>query len=222
MNYVTGACTKMANYYAYLRVSTKKQTIENQKLAVMDWAMKRGIPLPAENIYYDEAISGGISPKDRPGFKALWEKLQPGDYLIVPELSRLGRSLRDIVVIVDELKKKDIKLIAIKEGLDPDTNKMFYNIALAIFGALAETERELIRERTREGLARARAEGKQLGRPRKVDDAKILTLLRRGLKPREIADVLGVSRNTVYSAIKRLKKAGLIEKKEYYVVKGGV
>ena len=209
----------MSNYYAYLRVSTKKQTIENQKLAVMDWAMKRGIHLPAENIYYDEATSGGIHPMDRPGFKELWGKLQPGDYLIVPELSRLGRSLRDIIVIVDELRKKGVKVIFIKEGLDPDTNQMVYNISLALFGTLAEVERELIRERTKEGLARARAEGKHIGRPYKVDYDKILKLLEKGLKPREIADILGVSRNTIYSAIKRLRKAGLIEKKEYYVVK---
>jgi len=213
----------MATYYAYLRVSTEKQTIENQKLAVMDWAMKRGITLPAENIFYDEAVSGAVNPLQRPGFKALWEKLQPGDYLIVPELSRLGRSLRDIVVIVDELKKRDIKLTAIKEGLDPDTNQMFYSVALAIFGALAEVERELIRERTKEGLARARAQGKKLGRPYKIDYDKVLKLLEKGLKPKEVADILGVSRSTVYSAIKRLKKKGLIEKKEVYIVrkKGG-
>lgn len=208
--------------YAYLRVSTEKQTIESQKMAVKKWAESRGLPLPDENIFYDEAVSGAINPFDRPGFKQLWEKLHEGDILIVPELSRLGRSLRDIITIVDELNKRSVQLIAVKEGLDPTQNQTFYKVALAIFGVLAEVERDLIRERTKEGLARARAQGKKLGRPRTVDYDKVITLLQRGMSPKEIADILEVPRTTIYTVLKRLRARGIIQKREYYIVnKGG-
>lgn len=90
---------------------------------------------------------------------------------------------------------------------------------IGLFGILAEIERQLIIERTKEGLAAARQKGKKLGRPRKVDPNKLLTLLKKGLKPKEIGEILGVNVRTIYANIERLKKAGIIEREERWIVK---
>jgi len=166
----------------------------------------------------DPAISGAVPPLKRPHFSQLWAKLQKGDTLIVFELSRLGRSLRDIVFLTSELQAKGVRLISIKEGLTPE-NEFQYTIMVGLLGILAEVERKLISERTKAGMLRAKAAGKQIGAKPKVDTQKLITLLRKGLRPAEIAQVLGVSKSTVYAAIRRLQKAGLIEHKEEWAVK---
>jgi len=204
--------------YAYLRVSTEKQDLGAQKEAIMNWALKNNLTI--DEFFEDEAVSGAKSPFKRPGFKKLWEKLRPGDTLIVFELSRLGRSLRDIVFLTDELRKRGVRLVSIKENLDP-SNEMQYTIMIGVLGLLAEIERQLIRERTKAGIERAKKEGKRIGRPPKIDTEKLLMLLRKGLRPKEIADILGVSVRTVYSAIQRLKKAGLVERQEKWLVRIG-
>lgn len=202
--------------YAYLRVSTRKQEIAVQRRAIEEWASRNGISI--DEWFEDEATSGGVPPLKRPGFSRLWERLKPGDTLVVFELSRLGRSLRDIVLLASELKERNVQLISIKEGIDP-SNELAYTLTIGLLGILAEVERQLIRERTKAGMAAAKARGKHVGRPPKVDPSKVLALLKRGLKPREIADILGVSPSTVYSCIRRLRKAGLVERKEEWVVK---
>jgi len=202
--------------YAYVRVSTERQSLEAQLGAIEEYCRERGIELA--KVFRDEAISGARNPLERPGFKELWRVLREGDVLIVPELSRLGRSLKDIVLLASELKDRGVKLVSIKEGITPD-NELQYNIMIGLFGILAEVERQLIRERTREGLLAARRRGKRLGRPPKVDKQKLLILLKRGMRPREIAEILGVSVRTVYSNIERLKRAGLVEREERWVVK---
>jgi len=203
--------------YAYVRVSTKKQDVESQKKAIEEWAAKHNLRI--DRFFEDDATSGVVPPKKRPGFSKLWETLQPGDTLIVFELSRLGRSLKDIVFLAEELRERGVTLISIKEGIDPKQNPLHYKITIALMGIFAELERELIKERTKAGMAKAKAEGKHIGRPRKLDPAKVLTLLKKGLKPSEIAGILGVSKFTVYSCLRRLREAGIVEKREEWVVK---
>jgi len=203
--------------YAYVRVSTEKQDIQVQKSAILEWGEKNNIKI--DNWIEDEAISGSMPPLKRPGFSTLWKLLKKGDTLVVFDLSRLGRSLRDIVFIASELRERGVKLISLKEGLDPKANELQYTITIGVLGLLAEIERQLIRERTKAGLMRARERGKKIGRPPKVDRQKLIKLLKRGLRPREIAEILGVSVRTVYSNIDRLRKAGVVEREERWIVK---
>ena len=97
------------------------------------------------------------------------ERLAPGDRLIVSELSRLGRSLGQVIHIVDELVKRKIRFTAIKESIHFEGKQdLQTKVMVALFGLFAEVERDLISERTREGLASARAKGRLLGRPKGV------------------------------------------------------
>jgi DNA invertase Pin-like site-specific DNA recombinase len=147
---------------AYLRVSTVKQDTENQMLVINEYARQNG--LKVDEVVRVE-LSSRRSRKERL-IDQLLEDLRPGDTLITMELSRLGRSLGEVVNTVETLTKKKVKLICIKQNLvangknDPSTT-----VLLAVFSALAQVERELISERTKAGLQRARAEGKKLGNP---------------------------------------------------------
>jgi len=147
---------------AYLRVSTLKQDTENQMLVINEYARQNGLII-------DEVVkvelSSRRSRKERL-IDQLLVDLRPGDTLVTVELSRLGRSLGEVVNTVETLTKKKVKLICIKQNMtvngkkDPSTT-----VLLAVFSALAQVERELISERTKAGLQRARAEGKKLGNP---------------------------------------------------------
>lgn len=144
--------------YGYIRVSTEEQNLENQKKAI------------AENYSVDEWVeekkSGTIDYRKR-NLGDLVEKLAPGDTLIITELSRLGRSLTMIFNIISILKEKKIRCIAIKNNFDlnPDnSNDIVSSVLMFAFGLSAQIERELISERTKQGLAVARAKGKRIGR----------------------------------------------------------
>ena len=146
---------------AYIRISTSGQNLATQKLAILDYAQQKGIRI-------DEFIGVQVStrkPGQRRGIKELLENLNEGDTLIVSELSRLGRSLGQIIQIVDQLLKAKIRFIAIKEAISFDGEQdMRTKVMIALFGLFAEVERDIISERTKEGLAAARAKGKLLGR----------------------------------------------------------
>jgi len=202
--------------FAYLRVSTEEQTVESQRRAIEDWAARSGLRI--DEFVEDPATSGAVPPLKRPGFSQLWARLREGDTLVVFELSRLGRSLRDIVFISSELRARGVRLVSIKEGITPES-ELQYTIMIGLLGILAEVERKLISERTKAGMMRAKAQGKRIGAQPKVDPAKLMTLMKRGLRPPEIAQILGVSRSTVYAALRRLRAAGLVERREEWIVK---
>ncbi|RLE59124.1 MAG: recombinase family protein [Thermoprotei archaeon] len=204
--------------YAYLRVSTEKQDVTSQRKAIEDWAEENNVAI--DEWFEDSAVSGSVPPLKRPAFSKLWSKLEKGDTLVIFELSRLGRSLKDIVFLADELRKRGVTLISLKEGIDPRKGDLNYNITIGIMGLLAEVERQLIRERTIAGLRRAREQGKRIGRPQKVEARKVLLLLQKGMKPSEIAKILGVSRSTIYSCLRRMRNAGIIERRNEWIVKG--
>jgi DNA invertase Pin-like site-specific DNA recombinase len=189
---------------AYLRVSTGSQDIAKQKFAILDYAQQQGISI-------DEFIEAQISSRqtmEKRGIDDVLKHLGAGDRLIVSELSRLGRSLGQIIYIVDTLVKRNIRFVAIKETIRFEGKQtMQTKVIVALFGLFAEVERDLISERTREGLIAAKAKGKLLGRPRgslgrsKLDgkELEIQTLLDKKVSKASIAKIMGISRTALYS-----------------------
>ena len=146
-----------------------------------------------------------------------------GDRLIVSELSRLGRSLGQVIQIVDTLVHRKVRFTAVKEGITFEGKQdLQTKVMIALFGLFAEVERDLISERTKEGLVAARAQGKMLGRPKgtrgktKLDgkEQDILQLLSKDVSLASIAKIMDVSRTALYHFIKTRKIApGLTRKR---------
>ena len=195
---------------AYLRISTEQQDINSQRLAILDYANKNDMKVDE---FMQVQRSSRTSGADR-GLDSLLEKLQPGDKLIVSELSRLGRSLGQIIRLVDELVRRTIELIAVKENILLDGKQSIQNkVMVAMFGLFAEIERDLISERTKQGLAAARAKGKLLGRPKgslgksRLDgkEEEIKMLLSKGVSKTSIAKIMDISRTALLSFMKSRK-----------------
>ena len=148
---------------AYLRVSTGSQDLATQKLAILDFTQRRRFTVDA---FIESRISSRKSPIER-RIEEMLGTLQSGDRLLVSELSRLGRSLSQVLQIVATLIERKIRFIAIKEAIEVEGKQdLRTKVMIAMFGLFAEVERDLISERTKEGLAAAKAKGKQLGRPK--------------------------------------------------------
>ncbi len=145
--------------YAYIRVSTNYQTVQNQKIAIREYAKYHRI---RNIIWVAETISGTKNPEKRK-LGNLLGAANEGDTIIVTELSRLGRSMMMILDVLQMLLEKNVKVIAIKEGYELGDNIQSKVLAFA-FGLSAEIERTLLSERTKQGLERARKMGKQIGR----------------------------------------------------------
>ena len=192
---------------AYLRVSSGAQELANQKYTILDYAQQQGIAI-------DEFVETQVSTRraiEKRGINEAIERLSAGDRLIVSELSRLGRSLGQIIQIVDTLVTHKIRFVAIKEAIRFEGKQtMQTKVMIALFGLFAEVERDLISERTREGLAAAKAQGKLLGRPKgslgqsKLDgkEAEIQTLLDKKVSKASIAKIMGISRTALYNFIR--------------------
>ena len=161
----------------------------------------------------DALIAAGVAPAriyedlasarrdDRPGLKACLKALQPGNTLVVWKLDRLGRDLKHLVAVVDELRARSVGF-RVLAGAEIDTTTANGRLVFGIFASLAEFERELIAERSRAGLAAARARGRAGGRPRKMDRA-MLRIVMSAMADREtdvqaLAQHLGVSRSLLY------------------------
>ncbi len=192
----------MSKVIGYIRVSTDKQTTENQKLAILDYCNKENLKV---SDWIKVSVSSRKSSKDRK-LDQLTEQLDSGDTLIVSELSRLGRSVGQVATLVDALTKSGIKIISIKEDMVLNGNpNLQTKVMLTMFSLFAEIERDLISERTKEGLKRARAEGKLLGRPKgslgksKLDGkvAEIKDYMSKGVNLTNIAKIYGVSYGTM-------------------------
>lgn len=144
--------------YGYLRVSTEEQNLENQERAISEnWKVDKWI---------EEKKSGTLDYRKR-NLGGLLEELKEGDTLVITELSRLGRSLSMIFNIISILKDKKIRCVAIKNNFDLNPNNpndIISEVILFAFGLSAQIERQLISERTKQGLAVARAKGKKIGR----------------------------------------------------------
>ncbi len=170
------------------------QALDLQRDALM------GAGIPTGQLYEDLA-SG--KRDDRPGLEACLKALRPGDTLVVWKLDRLGRDLRHLVNVVHDLTGRDVGLkVLAGQGANMDTTTANGRLIFGIFAALAEFERELVIERTRAGLASARARGRSGGRPFKMTAAKLrlaqAAMGQPGTKVGELCAELGVSRQTLY------------------------
>jgi DNA invertase Pin-like site-specific DNA recombinase len=194
--------------WGYLRVSTARQDVQNQKLEILDYANRNNIKI---DDFIAIEISARRTMKER-RIDELLDKLDLGDTLIVSELSRLGRSLGEIIQIVDSLIKKQIRFIAVKQGMTINgRNEIQTKVMIAMFGLFAQIERDLLSERTKMGLANARAKGKKLGRPEgslgkhKLDgkEEEIRELLSFRVAKAAIARKFGVSRTCLVDFVKK-------------------
>ncbi|MBF0465629.1 MAG: recombinase family protein [Nitrospirae bacterium] len=194
---------------AYLRVSTGQQDLNNQKLELHEYAHKHNFKIDE---FFEVEVSSRKSTKDRKIDKLL-EYLQEGDFLIVTELSRLGRSVGQIIQIIDALIKTNVKFLAVKESIqingkqDIQTKTM-----ITMFALFAEIERDLISERTKQGLYAAREKGRLIGRPKgtgtsRLDGFKpeIEALLNNGSTKSFIAKRYKTSLNNLYKWMKKHK-----------------
>ena len=197
---------------AYLRVSTRSQDLANQKLAILEFSQKRRFPIDP---FIESRISSRQSPLER-RIDEMLGTLEPGDRLLVSELSRLGRSLSQVIQIVETLVRRKIRFIAIKEAIEFDGKQdLRTKVMIALFGLFAEVERDLISERTKEGLAAAKAKGKLLGRLKgalgtsRLDgkEQDIRALLGKDVSKASIAKILDVSRSALYHFIQTRKIA---------------
>lgn len=177
--------------------------------------------IPERNLYSDTA-SG--KRDDRPGLDSCLKALRPGDTLVVWKLDRLGRNLRHLVNVVHDLTERNVGLrVLTGQGAAIDTTTAAGKLVFGIFAALAEFERELISERTRAGLAAARARGRKGGRRPKMTPAKLrlasAAMGKRGTVVGDLCSELGIARSTIYRYVSPtggLRKAGdaLVDQKK--------
>ena len=195
--------------YGYIRVSTDKQTTENQRFEILKFASEKQLHVDR---WIEETISATKKLSDRK-LGVLIERMREEDILIVTEVSRLGRSILEVMSILHTLMEKDVKVFTTKERYELGNNISSKVLAFA-FSLSAEIERSMISSRTKEALARKRHEGKRLGRPKgKLSSVTKLTgkddLIREYLDKRipqsVMARLLGVSRLTVRHYIRTRK-----------------
>jgi len=188
-------------YVGYARVSTDDQDLALQRDALSVAGCER---------LFEDTMSGAKA--ERPGLREALDFCRAGDTLVVWRLDRLGRSLTNLIELMKLLGARQIGFRSLSEQIDTTTSggKLVFHI----FGALAEFERELIRERTRAGLAAARARGRQGGRPKKLDTLRKIAMAQALYDDEthsidDICEMLGVSRATLYRAITpRTEKPG--------------
>jgi len=192
--------------YGYIRVSTDRQTVDNQRFEIERFCSKNNFKVEQ---WIEETISGSKSPEKRL-LGPLLAEVRKGDLIICSELSRLGRSLFMIMSILNHLMLNDVRIWTIKDNYRLGDNIQSKVLAFA-FGLSAEIERDLISQRTKEALARKRSEGIILGRPcgRKSSRVKlsgreqeIISLLDRKVTKTAIGRIYGVNRMTVDAFLK--------------------
>jgi len=193
----------------YIRVSTEEQDVKNQRLAILEYAQRNKLDIKD---FIEITISSRKSNTER-RIDEIVGRLKSGDTLIVAELSRLGRSLSQIVSLVDVLRAKGVQLVTIKEAIDTSKPGISTKVQIGMFGLFAEVERDLLSQRTKEGLARARKEGVTLGRPKgslgqsKLDgrEDEIKKYQQLGLNKTAIAKLMECSRPTLDNFLKTRK-----------------
>ena len=195
--------------YAYIRVSTDKQTVENQRFEINKFLKTTGLKI---DFWIEETISGTVSPKKRNLGKIL-EHVQQGDIIICSELSRLGRNMFMIMSILNILMERGVIIYTVKERYKLGEDLTSKVLAFA-FSISAEIERTLISQRTTEALRRKKADGIKLGRPKgkknshyKLSDydKKIKIMLEEGYPKTLISKQLNVATSTLYNYLKRKK-----------------
>ena len=208
----------MSKNVAYLRVSTESQELESQKISVLEYANREGLQIAR----FVEVVISSRKKEQKTHLDDEIAKLEEGDLLLVAELSRIGRSLGQIITLIDELNRRKIRFVAVKENIrlegEHDTTS---KVMVAMIGLFAELERDLISQRTKDGLKRAKAQGKTLGRPKgrtgksKLDgkEREIASYLDKKVSKASIARLLEVSPTTLGEFVKRknLEPGGLLK-----------
>lgn len=187
----------MPDVLGYARVSTSDQDLEVQRRRLRDEAGAIRV--------FDDVISG--KSFTRPGLTELIGFCRPGDIICVVRLDRLGRSLKELLETVDMFKARGLAFRSLEERLD--TSSAAGELVFHVFGAIAHFERRLIVERTRDGIAAARARGKVPGRPT-LDADKLtsaLKLIEAGVRPAQAAKQLGLGRSTLYRELAVIRTA---------------
>lgn len=187
-------------HYAYARISTDRQLLDRQ----LDMLSRHDIPT---SHYFTDVMSGTKGKLERPGLKALMEALAPGDILYIESFSRLSRSTKDLLSIVEELSQKEVIIHSEHESFDTATPTG--QLMLTMVAALCQFERDVLAERTREGLASARARGHMGGRPR-MDHKRLemaFSLYDAGkLSVKDICEQLNIAQPTFYKYNKLRRK----------------
>jgi len=191
---------------AYLRVSTEEQTVQTQKIAITKWAKDHDYQM----LYFfeDPSVSGKIPATSRKGFQDLMEfvSLSKVEAVLVYELSRVGRTFWDTLDAIKVIEKNS-PLISCspRESFLQTTDPSIRKLMISILTWVAEREREMLVQRTKDGMNRARIAGKEIGRPEKViDKNNLITLLAENNSKAKIARELGISKATLYKEFRRL------------------
>ena len=180
---------KLKNYiFGYARVSTEQQNLDRQ----LDALNKYGA-----DIIFNEKMTG--TKRNRPELSKMLDRLTEGDTVVVESLSRLGRSTKDLIELVDLFEKKKVHLVSLKEQID--TSSPTGKFLFTLMSAISQFERDVIAERTKEGLRSARARGRLGGRP-KTDVTSINKAIKlyntRQYSIKEIEELTGVKKSTLY------------------------
>lgn len=192
----------MRNFtFGYARVSTESQNLDRQLDALNRYGVDK---------IYNEKMTG--TKRDRPELEKMLERMTEGDTVVIESLSRLGRSTKDLIELVELFEKRGVHLVSLKEQIDTTTSTG--KLLFTLMSAIAQFERDTIADRTREGLKAARARGHFGGRPRINSDQvkKAIKLYETGAyTAREIEEMTGVKRSTLYRNLKSRKKAPMTE-----------
>ena len=177
----------------YGRVSTRDQTTENQRLEIE----RAGFQV--DYWFNDEGVSGSSHASQRPQFRALLGQIRNGETLIVSKLDRLGRDAQDVLSTMKTLAEREIQVFVIQLG-QLDLTSPAGKLMLAMLSAVAEMERDILIERTQAGLARAKSQGKTLGRPHKTTEqqrSQIIEMRKSGQSVSALSRTFGISRASV-------------------------
>ena len=195
--------------YAYLRVSTDEQDVENQKHGILEYANSHNL---SGLKFVEDSASGKTNWKDRKSGELLTKTMQQGDTILFAEVSRMARSVLQILEILEHCAKQEFTVHIVKQNMVFD-DSLNSRITATVLGLAAEIEREFISMRTKEALAKRKAEGMVLGRPRgkakrvKLDkhSKDIRKYLELGISKRAICKLVGCSPSTLYEWIERRK-----------------
>ncbi|MDD2738432.1 MAG: recombinase family protein [Methylomonas lenta] len=184
----------MSRVFAYCRVSTTDQTTQNQNLEIQS----AGFAIQRHRLV-EESISGSVAAKERPGFNKLIERMESGDVLVVTKLDRLGRNAMDVRATVEHLSDSGVRVHCLALG-GVDLTSSAGKMTMQVIAAVAEFERDLLIERTQAGISRAKAAGKQFGRPPALNveaRADVVKRLAAGISISELAREFKTTRQTI-------------------------
>ncbi|QYG04499.1 recombinase family protein [Massilia sp. NP310] len=189
--------------FGYGRVSTKEQTTENQRREI------EGAGYAVEYWFADEGVSGKVSATQRPQFVEMLGKIRDGETLVVTKLDRLGRDAQDVGATIKMLAARRIEVVVLQLG-KLDVTSAAGKMMLTMLAAVAEMERDLLVERTQSGLARAKAEGKTLGRPTRTTQEQRTLMAKRHLEGESISALAKEYRISRASVMRVVKPAGAV------------